>query len=103
MLLAVLFRQAELAIGLGLAHLLVIEGLIFSLMRNAHNSGLDAVEKFFPGPNVAALIASFGSSVPGAASRPPLVGGAQAVLVLGAFIAGATIVSGLLLRRQDVL
>ncbi|MDQ6900062.1 MAG: ABC transporter permease subunit [Candidatus Dormibacteraeota bacterium] len=101
-LLSILFRQSALAIGLGLAYILVIEALIFSLLRQTHSSLLDNLQKVFPGPNATALTRSFGEPLHFANQPQPLVSGEQAALVLGAFVAGAILLSALLLRRQDV-
>lgn len=80
MVLAFLFRQSALAIGLGLAYILVIEALVFNILRSAHSNVVDTLEKFFPGPDARALVESFGSLLP--APGPPLVSGEQAALVL---------------------
>jgi len=102
-LLAFLFRQSALAIGLGLAYILVIEALVFSLLRQTHSSVVDTLQKFFPGPNATALTESFGQAVRFANQPQPLVSGGQAAVVLLAFVAGATLLSALLLRRQDIV
>lgn len=101
-LLALLFRQSALAIGLGLAYILVIEALVFTLLRRTHSSLLDNLQKFFPGPNATALSDSFGQAFSFRGQPKPLVSGEEAALVLSAFVAGVILLSGLLLRRQDV-
>jgi len=107
-LLAYLFRQSALAIGLGLAYMLIIEGLVFGLLSGFNLDWLSTAEKFFIGQNATALGESFGQAVqaarPGASSlsSTPLVGAGQAVLVLVAyglvFIAAAMLV----VRRRDI-
>ena len=107
-LLAYLFRQSALAIGLGLAYMLIIEGLVFGLLSGFNLDWLSTAEKFFIGQNATALGESFGQAVqavrPGARalSSTPLVGAGQAVLVLVAyglvFIAAAMLV----VRRRDI-
>jgi ABC-type transport system involved in multi-copper enzyme maturation permease subunit len=108
-LLAYLFRQSALAIGLGLAYMLIIEGLVFGLLGGFNLSWLTTAEKFFIGQNATALGESFGQAVQGAVrgggpavSATPLVSAGQAVLVLAAyslvFIAGSMLV----VRRRDI-
>ncbi|MBO0703913.1 MAG: ABC transporter permease subunit, partial [Candidatus Dormibacteraeota bacterium] len=57
--LSVIFRQAALAIGLGLAYSLVIEGLVFGIVGSLGGSFFENFRKFFPGPNASALQQSF--------------------------------------------
>jgi len=95
-LLAVLFRQAPLAIGLGIVYAIAVEGLIVNTLSAA--SSLDDVRRAFPGANVTALVNSFGSTA-GAA----LVGPTQAVLVIAAFLALFVAVSAVVLRVRDVI
>jgi len=95
-LLAVLFRQAPLAIGLGIVYAIAVEGLIVNTLSAA--SSLDDVRRAFPGANVTALVNSFGSTA-GAA----LVGPTQAVLVVAAFLALFVVVSAVVLRVRDVI
>jgi ABC-type transport system involved in multi-copper enzyme maturation permease subunit len=107
-LLAYLFRQSALAIGLGLAYMLIIEGLVFGLLSGFNLNWLTTVEKFFIGQNATALGGSFGQALQAARagapalSSTPLVGASQAVLVLVAyglvFIAAAMVV----VRRRDI-
>lgn len=100
-----LFRQSALAIGVGLAYVLVIESLIFGILGRAGTgkpgSLLMTVEKFFPGPNAQALVQSFGSPAPGELVKP-LVGPAQASLVLAGYFLVALIFAASVLRRRDV-
>jgi ABC-2 type transport system permease protein len=107
-LLAYLFRQSALAIGLGLAYMLIIERLVFGLLGGFNLGWLNAAEKFFIGQNATALGLSFGQAVQAAGagapvvSSTPLVGAGQAGLVLAAyglaFIAGSMLV----VRRRDI-
>lgn len=107
-LLAYLFRQSALAIGLGLAYMLIIEGLVFGLLSGFNLDWLSTAEKFFIGQNATALGESFGQAVQAvrpsapALSSTPLVGAGQAVLVLVTyglvFIAAAMLV----VRRRDI-
>src|SRR4030081_1062798 len=86
-LLAYLFRQSALAIGLGLAYMLIIEGLVFGLLGGFNLSWLTTLEKFFIGQNATALGLSFGQAVQAArgggpaVSSTPLAGARQPVVV----------------------
>jgi ABC-2 type transport system permease protein len=94
-LLAVLFRQAPLAIGLGIVYSIAIEGLIVNTL--AVDSSLKNVQRAFPGANAGALVNSFGGNAAGA-----LVGPTQAVVVVAAFLAVFVLVGAVLLRTRDV-
>lgn len=94
-LLAVLFRQAPLAIGLGVVYSIAIEGLIVNTL--SLDSSLKNVLRGFPGANASALVNSFGSNAAGA-----LVGPAQAVLVVAAFTVVFVLAAAVLLRVRDV-
>jgi ABC-type transport system involved in multi-copper enzyme maturation permease subunit len=94
-LLAVLFKQAPLAIGLGIVYSIAIEGLIVNTL--SLDSSLKNVQRGFPGANATALVNSFGGSAAGA-----LVGPTQAVLVVAAFLVAFVVVAAALLRARDV-
>jgi ABC-type transport system involved in multi-copper enzyme maturation permease subunit len=93
--LAVLFKQAPLAIGLGIVYSIAIEGLIVNTL--SLDSSLKNVQRGFPGANATALVNSFGSNAAGA-----LVGPTQAVLVVAAFMVAFVVVAAVLLRARDV-
>ncbi|MDP9248465.1 MAG: ABC transporter permease subunit [Actinomycetota bacterium] len=107
-MLAYLFRQSALAIGLGLAYMLIIEGLVFGLLGGFNLSWLNTVEKFFIGQNATALRESFGQAVTAArgggttVSSTPLVGAGQAVIVLAVYGLFFIAASMFVVRRRDV-
>jgi ABC-type transport system involved in multi-copper enzyme maturation permease subunit len=92
-LLSVLFRQAALAIGLGIVYAVVVEGVVVNVLSAV--SSLRDVQRVFPGANGTALVDSFlnGSS---------LAGPTQAALVVAAYTAVFLLVSAVLLRHRDV-
>lgn len=99
--LAVLFRGSALAIGLGLVYLLVLEGLVLNLPTR--NETLLNIREVFPGKNAFDLTQAFGEvpvaySPPGAEAVEPT----QAVLVLGAYLAGFLVFSVLIFRQREV-
>jgi ABC-type transport system involved in multi-copper enzyme maturation permease subunit len=102
MALAYLFRQSAMAIGIGLAYVLAIEGILFRLLSGFDAAWLTTLEKFFLGQNANALLQSFGPVFTRAGAAAPLVSAGQAVLVLiayGVIFAGA---ASLVVRARDV-
>src|SRR5437870_12828363 len=102
MALAFLFRQSAMAIGIGLAYVLAIEGILFRLLRGFDASWLTTVEKFFLGQNAGALIKSFGQPYPAPGAAAPIVTAGVAVLVLVAYSLVFAGVTSLVVRRRDV-
>jgi ABC-type transport system involved in multi-copper enzyme maturation permease subunit len=102
MALAYLFRQSAMAIGIGLAYVLAIEGILFRLLSGFDASWLTTVEKFFLGQNASALLRSFGQvfAQPGAAA--PLVSAGQAVMVLAVYGVIFAAAASLVVRTRDV-
>ena len=102
MTLAFLFRQSAMAIGIGLAYVLAIEGILFRLLGGFDASWVTTIEKFFLGQNAGALIKSFGQPFPNPGQAAPIVTAGVAVLVLVVYslvFAGA---SSLVVRSRDV-
>jgi ABC-type transport system involved in multi-copper enzyme maturation permease subunit len=102
--LAYWFKQSALAIGIGLAYLLVVESLVFGVLGQLGGTVLQTVEKFFPGPNASALIQSFGSATPEATrgAPPPIAGAGEATIVVFLYLLAALVASAILLRTRDV-
>lgn len=97
--LAVLFRQPGVAIGIGLVYALVVESLILNLLAGA--DAFKPIVSAFPGANAGGLVAAFPRSGPNA-NVPPLMGAGQAGVVLAAYIALFALVSALVFRARDV-
>lgn len=100
-LLAVLFQQSALAIGVGLVYGFIVEGLIFGLFGRSGGILTD-IEKGFPGANATALTDHFGQAVSRFATASPLVGITQAVLVLSAYTLAFLLVSMAVTSRRDL-
>ncbi|MDQ6772139.1 MAG: ABC transporter permease [Candidatus Dormibacteraeota bacterium] len=98
--LAVAFRQSALALGIGLAEVLVLESLVFGILTPIGGERLRAVERFFPGPNGAAFTQWLGSPT-GAPPATPVASVGQAALVLGLYVVAAIALSAVILRRRD--
>jgi ABC-type transport system involved in multi-copper enzyme maturation permease subunit len=94
--LAVLLRQAALAIGLGIVYAIAVEGIVINTLSLV--SSLQNVQRAFPGANATALVGSFGR----ARAAPALVEPTQAVLVVAAYLVLFLVVSAVSLRRSDV-
>jgi ABC-2 type transport system permease protein len=103
--LAYLFRQSALAIGLGLAYLLVVESLVFGILGQVGGTVVQNIEKFFPGPNASGLIQAFGSASPAAAqgTPKPIAGAGQATLVVALYLLSTLVAGAILLRKRDVV
>jgi ABC-2 type transport system permease protein len=106
-LLGVVTRGTSLAIGVGILYSLVIEGLLSAFADSV--SVLEPLTNVFLRANGYSLATALGASVdsiessgPGSYSGP-FVGTAQALAVLVALIAAFVALSGLLLRRRDVV
>ena len=106
-LLGVLTRGTSLAIGVGILYALVIEGLLSAFADTV--SLLQPLTEVFLRANGYSLAAALGASVdsiessgPGSYSGP-LVNGLQGAAVLAVLIAALVTLTGLLLRRRDVV
>lgn len=102
MALAYLFRQSAMAIGIGLAYLLAIEGLLFRVLNGFDASWVTNIEKFFAGQNATALLRSFGQVFPSRGAAAPLVSAGEAVIVLAIYTVVFGVASALMVRTRDV-
>ncbi|MBJ7599249.1 MAG: ABC transporter permease subunit [Candidatus Dormibacteraeota bacterium] len=98
--LSVLFRQAGLAIGLGLVYSLAVEGILFGILGQF--SWIKSIERAFPGANASALIQALSTQPRSPQNPEPVVGALQAIGVLLVYLALFLALSGLTLRRRDV-
>jgi ABC-2 type transport system permease protein len=99
-MLAVIFQQSALAIGIGLVYGFVIEGLVFGLF--GRNPSLQNIEKAFPGANATALADAFGQATRLQAAAP-LVSAGQAVALLTAYILVFLVISTSLTAWRDLI
>jgi hypothetical protein len=97
--LAILFRQTGVALGVGLVYALIVEGLVLNLLGGA--DVFKPIVSAFPGANARGLVRAFPSSGPRAAVQP-LMGAAQASVVLAAYVVAFATVSALVFRARDV-
>jgi ABC-2 type transport system permease protein len=102
--LATVFRQSAMAIGLGLAYALVVELLIFSLLRGFGGKVVQQIEQWFPIANTGYLAQSFGEiKFKGITATPaPFADATHAVLVLLLYVAVFTAVTIWLTRARDI-
>jgi ABC-type transport system involved in multi-copper enzyme maturation permease subunit len=100
-LLAVALRGVALPIGLGLVWMLAVQNLLASIAAPLLAWVAD-LQKALPGPNAGSLVAALGSrtDTPGVAD---LVPPGQAAGVVAAYLVAFAALSGLLLRRRDIL
>jgi ABC-2 type transport system permease protein len=100
-------RGTSLAIGVGILYALVIEGLLSAFADSV--GVLEPLTELFLRANGYSIAAALGASVESIESSGPgsfggpFVGSAQAVAVLVALMAGFVGLTGLLIRRRDVV
>lgn len=99
-LLATVFRGTSLAIGVGLAYALVIEGLALSLPIQGET--FQSAQKILLSKNATDLVSAFGELPAGVESAGEPVGPGQAAAVITAYIASCLLISTLLMRKRDV-
>jgi ABC-2 type transport system permease protein len=102
--LATVFKQSAMAIGLGLAYALVIELLVFGLLRGFGAKVVPQIEQWFPIANTGYLADAFGQiHFKGIAGAPaPVADGTHAVLLLVLYVAVFTALSAWLSQTRDV-
>jgi ABC-2 type transport system permease protein len=102
--LGVLFRSTSLAVGLGLVWALAVENLVRGFAGVI--GFLDALQKGLPGTNAGSLVASLGAPTLDQPGGTPgvtaVMSGPWAAAVLMAYVVGLIVVSGIVVRRQDV-
>jgi ABC-2 type transport system permease protein len=102
--LATLFKQSAMAIGLGLAYVLVVENLVFSLLGNL-GTPWNQIQQWFPISNAGYLQDSFGkvnSAIAVTITGSAPASATHAVIVLMLWVIGIAIVSASLVRVRDV-
>ena len=102
--LATLFRQSAMAIGLGLAYALVIEGLVFAVLGLVGGDWVKQVQQWFPLANTAYLADAFGRvALRGfREASVPYRDATHAVSVLLVYVVAFTVLCAVMLRRRDV-
>jgi ABC-2 type transport system permease protein len=100
--LATLFRQSAMAIGLGLAYALVIEGIILGFAGQFAGWVRD-LQEWFPIANTTYLARSFGSPITrGFQQAAPPVDANHAIAVLAIYVVAFALITAVVLRRRDV-
>jgi ABC-2 type transport system permease protein len=105
LVLATLFRQSAMAIGLGLAYALVIEALIFGLTASLVPNVVNPIRQWFPLTNATWLANSFGQPRIGrlqTTTPAPYADATHAVVVLCLYLVAFGVITAGLLRRRDV-
>ncbi len=100
--LATLFRQSAMAIGLGLAYALVIEGILLGL-ASSFAGWVQNIQQWFPVANTGYLAESFGTPrLRGIQTTTPFADATHAIAVLLAYVVVFIAISAWFLRRRDV-
>jgi ABC-type transport system involved in multi-copper enzyme maturation permease subunit len=102
--LATLFRQSAMAIGLGLAYAILIEGIILNVLGSVGGDFVKQIQQWFPIANTGYLVQSFGQSVraQGAPVTKPFADANHAVAVLFVYLAVFLVASAYLVKQRDV-
>jgi len=103
MLLAYLFKQSALAIGIGLIYMLLIEGLAINLLLPL-GDWVKELQRGLPGPAMTALGGAFGKAYQpdGAVVTQPLMDGTRATITLIVYVLVFSGIAGLLIQQRDV-
>jgi ABC-2 type transport system permease protein len=101
MALATLFRTATLAIGLGLAYMLIFEGAFLDLFKPLWSDGVNALKQVAPNVNGTSLLLLVGAPT-GTRFPTPDVSGSHALVVLFLWIMVLMGSTAILLWRRDV-
>lgn len=97
------FRGSAVAIGVGLAWQIIVEGTIFGFLSLEFDR-LAAIQEWLPGPNAATLSAEWGS--PFISPDTPLllpVSGDQYLWMPAVYVVGAILLGIVLFRSRDVM
>jgi ABC-2 type transport system permease protein len=102
--LATLFRQSAMAIGLGLAYALVIEGIVFGILGALGGNTVKQIQQWFPIANTGYLTSSFGEAQIRGIQRSAasIADATHAVVVLFAYLAAFIAITAYLSRRRDI-
>ena len=101
--LATLFRQSAMAIGLGLAYALVIEGIILGFATQ-FAGWVKELQQWFPIANTGYVTESFGqASIRGIERTPkPFADATHGVVVLVVYLIAFVVINAVLVRRRNV-
>ena len=101
--LATLFRQSAMAIGLGLAYAILVEGIILNVVGSLGGDLAKQIQSYFPIANTGYLVASFGRAIQvGPPTPKPFADAVHAVTYLLAYLAIFIVACAIVLRRRDV-
>lgn len=102
-ILATAFRQSAMAIGLGLAYALVVEGLIFGL-GGLLGDWVKKIQEWFPIANTGYLAEAFGrTNIRGLTTNiTPYADATHAITVLMIYVVAFVVISAVLVRQRDV-
>lgn len=103
-ILATAFRQSAMAIGIGLAYALVVEGLIFGFGGGLLGDWVKKIQEWFPIANTGYLTDAFGAvRIRGLQTAvKPYADATHAIIVLSIYLVAFVAISAVLLRRRDV-
>jgi hypothetical protein len=100
--LATLFKGSALAIGFGLAYVLVIENLVFGLLVNLGDT-FKRIQELFPIANAGFLQQSFGAVRAAEAAVAPPVDATHAVVAIVVWLVGLAVIACGVARVRDII
>lgn len=107
-MLAVLFQQSALAIGIGLVYMLLFEGLLLGLLGAIGGDTITEIRKLLPSTGAMSLAISFGNAgrpvriLGGAGAQVALIDANRAVITLAAYLLAFCAIPAAVFRRRDI-
>ncbi|HET9782571.1 MAG TPA: hypothetical protein VFR33_12425 [Candidatus Dormibacteraeota bacterium] len=99
--LATVLKGSAVAIGVGLAYVLVIENLVFTLLDNLGDT-FTRIHELFPIANAGYLQQAFGAVRAAEAAGPPPVDANHAVTAIAVWVIGLAVIACGVLRVRDI-
>ena len=101
LVLSTVLKSSAVAIGLGLAYVLVVENLVFGLLVNLGDT-FKHIHELFPVANAGYLQLSFGAVRAAEAVAPPPVDATHALVVIAVWLIGLAVIAGSVVRLRDI-
>lgn len=99
--LATVLKGSAVAIGFGLAYVLVIENLVFGLLVNLGDT-FKRIQELFPIANAGYLQQAFGAVRAAEVAAAPPVDATHAVVVVLVWLVGLAVIAGGVVRARDI-
>lgn len=100
-LLGLVFRQAAVALGVGLIYVAMLESILVNFLNSFNGGQLKWIADLLDAQNAIAMLQSFSSS-PLGRSRPAPVDLTRAVVAVGIYLCAFAVASAYIFRQRDV-